>query len=383
MTENIQQSLSPPAPKSVRGGFNGAAHGLRGIAAMMVFCAHLLGGTAEHIYQGHAHYVAFVVRPWQFGVYGVELFFTISGFVILPSILRYSAGQFALRRLLRLYPLFFVLTLFFVLSNTVTHEYPDVNNWRTIIGGFTFTNLLLHTEQLTPNAWSLTYEVMFYILTCLGVTFLVKQRRWMVGGLVLLLSVLFLVRYPIATYFLFGLGIRVLHDRGVSLRRELAWPLEFVAALSCIYFASSGWFTYKPADVTNPILIATMLSTAAYFFLAISPGSLTGRLLAGPATTYLGTVSYSLYLVHPYTYYVMRLLFVKLGLFTDHIALSMLLFFLVTTPVTLLLTHVIHHLIELGPYEWFFRQRVYRVREAERGQSSKAGSRQVSGGRTA
>ncbi|MCF8709887.1 acyltransferase [Rhizorhapis sp. SPR117] len=344
---------------------------------MMVFCAHLLGGTAEHIYQNHSDYVAFVVRPWQFGVYGVELFFTISGFVILPSILRYSAGQFALRRLLRLYPLFFALTLLFVLLNSVTNEYPETNNWRAIIGGFTFTNLFLQTEQLTPNAWSLTYEVMFYILTCLGVTFLVKQRRWVVGGLVLFLSVLFLFRYPIATYFLFGLGIRVLHDRGVSLRRELAWPLELAAALFCIYFASSAWFAYKPADVTNPFLIATMLSTATYFFLAVSPGSLTGRLLAGPAMTYLGTVSYSLYLVHPYTYYVMRLLFVKLGLFTDHIALSMLLFFLVTTPITLLVTHVIHHLIELGPYQWFFRQRVYRVRGAERAQIAAAGNRAV------
>src|SRR3546814_8269299 len=77
---------------------------------------------------------------------------------------------------------------------------------------------------------------------------------------------------------------------------------------------------------------------------------------------YQGTVSYSLYLVHPYTYYAMRMLFVAMGLFTNHIALSMLLFFLVTTPLTLLVTHVVHHLVELGPYQWFFRQRIYRFR---------------------
>ena len=69
--------------------FNSSAHGLRGIASMMVFFAHLLGGTAEHIYSGRADYVAFVERPWNFGVYGVELFFVISGFVILPSVMRY------------------------------------------------------------------------------------------------------------------------------------------------------------------------------------------------------------------------------------------------------------------------------------------------------
>src|SRR3546814_18173638 len=77
---------------------------------------------------------------------------------------------------------------------------------------------------------------------------------------------------------------------------------------------------------------------------------------------YLGTVSYSLYLVHPYTYYAMRMLFVEMGLFTNHIVLSMLLFFLVTTPLTLLVTHVVHHMVELGPYKWLFQKRIYRFR---------------------
>src|SRR3546814_5038332 len=111
MSDALMREESRPAPapaakaKRTEAGFNCAAHGLRGIAALMVFSAHLLGGSAEHVYQDHSAYVQFVLRPWQFGVYGVYLFFTISGFVILPSVLRYSTGQFALRRFLRLYPL--------------------------------------------------------------------------------------------------------------------------------------------------------------------------------------------------------------------------------------------------------------------------------------
>src|SRR3546814_2636247 len=88
-----------------------------------------------------------VLRPWQFGVYGVYLFFTISGFVILPSVLRYSTGQFALRRFLRLYPLFLTLTLLFVLLNAVTNANPDLNNWPTILAGVTFTNLFWISEE--------------------------------------------------------------------------------------------------------------------------------------------------------------------------------------------------------------------------------------------
>src|SRR3546814_6649753 len=63
-----------------------------------------------------------------------------------------------------------------------------------------------------------------------------------------------------------------------------------------------------------------------------------------------------------------------MGLFTNHIALSMLLFFLVTTPLTLLVTHVVHHLVELGPYQWFFRQRIYRFRGTSGAGSSAAQS---------
>src|SRR3546814_14903659 len=98
--------------------------------------------------------------------------------------------------------------------------YPDLNNWPTILAGVTFTNLFWHTEQLTPNAWSLTFEVIFYSLTCLAVTLLVKKRNWLLGGLTLLLSAAFLVYYPVAIYFLAGLGIRVLYDRGIVARRE-------------------------------------------------------------------------------------------------------------------------------------------------------------------
>src|SRR3546814_17890779 len=107
--------------------------------------------------------------------------------------------------------------------------------------------------------------------------------------------------------------------------------------------------------MSNPVAIGTILSTAAYFYFAVSPGSLTGRLLSGPTMAYLGTVSSSLYLVHPYTYYAMRMLFVEMGLFTNHIALSMRLFFLVTTPLTVLIAHVVYQLVLLGPNPGFFR----------------------------
>ena len=353
----------PEKPTSQRQSaeFNAAAHGLRGIASLMVFWAHLLSGTAEHIYPQDAAYFAATRAPWHFGTYGVELFFVISGFVILPSVRRYIVREFAIRRLLRLYPLFFVLSVLFVALNAMTNAYPKLNTLPAVLSGFTFLNLFNGTEQLTPNAWSLTYEVFFYVLLCLGYQELVRRFRPLAGGLVLAAFLTFWFLFPIVTFFVFGLLIRTVHDRGIRVPDHLAWPIEVVSAASCIWFASRSWFGYTHADLANPIVPAIMASTAIYFLVASQPGSLTARLFSGRWVIYLGTVSYSLYLVHPYTYFACRSLFNHFGLFGSNIPLSVLGFFVVTTPVTLLATHYVHRFLEVGPYQWYFHQRIYRT----------------------
>lgn len=347
--------------------FNEAAHGLRGIASILVFWAHLLGGTAEHIYMADPAYVELVQRPWHLGVWGVELFFVISGFVILPSVVRYAPGEFALRRFFRIYPLFFVFTLLFVILNAATNAYPHNNDPVSVISGFLFLNLFTQTEQLTPNAWSLTFEVMFYLLAC-GTYFAWKRLgNRLLAVVMLVLCFMFLIRWPIAAFFIFGVGIRILYDRGISISEKLARPLEIVAILACIVFASTNHFSYSQADMASGYLPwAIMVSTAFYFFLAVQPTSLTTMALKHRFWIYIGTVSYSLYLVHPYTYFALRGLFVETGLFTDNWLTSMALFFLITTPITMVATHYVHKWFEVQPYRRFFKQRIYRAPDSEK-----------------
>ena len=78
----------------------------------------------------------------------------------------------------------------------------------------------------------------------------------------------------------------------------------------------------------------------------------------------VGLISYSLYLVHPFTYYCTRLLFLKLGWFTDDVAVSMTLFATVVLVSSLLVTHVVHIALERWPYQRIFHQRVYRTKPA-------------------
>lgn len=355
--------------------FNIAAHGLRGIAAMMVFWGHLLGGTARHIYEDDPSYGQAVQAVWHLGTAGVVLFFVISGFVIWPSVVRYSPSQFALRRLLRLYPLFFTLTLLFVALNMTTGLYPHLNDFRTVIAGLTFMNLFTGTEQLTPNAWSLTFEVIFYTLTC-GVVYFLIHRPSRIGMAVMgAISLGFLLAFPIASFFLGGIAIRLLYDRGITPPVWMARVLEPLALLCFGLYASMSWFAYEPADFANPVALMILASCLIYFFLAIPETSLTTMCLRSSNALYVGTVSYSLYLVHPYTYYLCRMVFDRSGWFTDNHILSMTLFFIVATPVTLIATHVVHKTVEMMPYRWVFRQRIYRASrlEQEAGDVSTAG----------
>lgn len=346
-------------------GLNVAVHGLRGVGSMMVLLAHIAGGTARHVYPHDAAYVRLIAHPWNFGTFGVEIFFVISGFVILPSAMRYSAREFAGRRFLRLYPLFFVLSVLFVALNHMTNAYPGVNDGRSIIAGFLFLNLFTGTEQLTPNAWSLSFEVAFYVLTALTVNAAVRRHGIVGACLAVLLAAAFLLAFPIAVYFLIGIALR-LAGREARSAGAITRAIEAASFASLVWFASRAHFDYTSwtqfRGATVPMILA---SITTYFSMALMRRSLTATLLGGRVFAYLGEVSYSLYLVHPFVYFACRALFVHQHWFTDDVALSLLCFAAVVVAGSLLATHYVHRWLELWPYNAVFHQRIYHRRAGQ------------------
>ena len=340
-------------------GFNSAVHGLRGLAAMMVFLAHVLNGLREHAYPEATQFLARSEGWWNFGTYGVYLFFTISGYVILPSAMRYGAGEFAARRFFRVYPLFFVMTLVFIALNTVTGLQPGASDPYAILVALTFMDLFTPTEQLTPNAWSLTFEVFFYALTCLVVVHTVKRPSWLGGAISVALALAFALAFPVTIFFVLGLVARVAHDRGILVPRNLAAVLELVLIAGLVAIASRGHFAYTHAEVVDPVALATIAATGLYFFMAASPGSVTGRVMTWRPLLWVGTVSYSLYLVHPYIYLPMRMAFQKLGWFGDDILISGLVFFPAVILPTLIVTRFVHRTVETSLYRAVFQKGVF------------------------
>ena len=339
---------------------NVAVHGLRGIASIMVLFAHLLGGTAEHIYADRPEYVAGIKPFWNFGTFGVMLFFMISGFVILPSVLKYSPKEFALRRFFRLYPLFLFVTVLFAILNAITNLYPEVNDFASIFYSLSFMNFFTSTQQIAPNAWSLTYEVMFYTIAYAMFWVFSQNIPGFWKALFFVIPIWFLISFPVAFFFLSGAAIFWLHKNEILNPTRFSVVFEVAALCAMVYLASRSHLEYQKGDFSAPLPYLIIISTAIYFAFASLKNSFTSIILNNKVVLYFGTVSYSLYLIHPYTYYVSRTIFARFGVFTDGILLSMIWFFVTVIILTMIVTHIVHVVLERQLYQWFFKQRVYR-----------------------
>ena len=94
-----------------------------------------------------------------YGLLGVELFFVISGFVILMSLEKVkSLGEFALHRAARLYPAYWFSV---AIAGTVM-LYQGQYDLATIVINATMLQAFFHVNNLVDPYWTLAYELWFY-----------------------------------------------------------------------------------------------------------------------------------------------------------------------------------------------------------------------------
>jgi peptidoglycan/LPS O-acetylase OafA/YrhL len=117
--------------------------------------------------------------PFDFGEFGVLLFFLISGCVIPISIERVGIAQFWVRRCLRLYPAYWfsiacVVLLAWLLPDSILALHYQGRPGAALLLNLTMLHRLLGgpAYDLLPVYWTLYIEMLFYI----GVTALVKLR---------------------------------------------------------------------------------------------------------------------------------------------------------------------------------------------------------------
>jgi exopolysaccharide production protein ExoZ len=160
-----------------------SVQGLRGIAALMVVFLHCTQ-------QWHVHAKWPDSAPlwlggiFEFGWVGVDVFFCISGFIIMwvhQADLGHPEGiqKYTLRRLVRIYPPYLFLSLFKLAFYVFTGNWGDVpmGPLDRVISSLL---LLPVGGHLVGVAWTLAYELIFYVLFGAAIVLPIKLTRHLI-----------------------------------------------------------------------------------------------------------------------------------------------------------------------------------------------------------
>jgi exopolysaccharide production protein ExoZ len=261
---------------------------LRFLAASMVAWLHVeQAGGGPSIYGGALSHV---------GSFGVDVFFVLSGFIIARTATGKSPGEFLWRRLSRVVPIYWLLTVAYLAFSAGTDKFT----WISLVATLTF-----YPEFGLPAlnvGWTLCFEMLFYVATAwtlyrprvfapLALTAFALcwiLRDW-IGGPFRFFG------NPLILEFLAGVLIA-----RVNYRSRLAGATAAVAAAAILAFEAAhgiGQVNSLSLLVNGDLALQRVAlfgaPAACLVFAALQAERKRGLL------SHLGDASYSLYLIHP------------------------------------------------------------------------------------
>lgn len=319
------------------GGRDRALDGLRGLAASIVVLHHVVVASSATLASAYGNEVlrdhSLAESALQFsplhllwgGREAVVIFFVLSGFVLALPVARGRALrplEYYPRRLARLYlPVWGALIFSAVLHVAVSHDAaPDQTWWlnihdvpitvRAAIDNATLLTSSTFGGQFTTVLWSLRWEVIFSLMlpfVLIAMTLLRRLPRiaMVAAAGAVLLAFLVSPRAAVVALAPFLLGVLLAYERdgieAVGRRLTGARRRIVVAALAvgAVMLLSSRWWlrtsTWELAPGPRALLVSAG-ACALLVLVLLSPGF--RRLLEARPMHWLGTRSYSLYLIH-------------------------------------------------------------------------------------
>ena len=333
---------------------------LRGLAALAVVFDH----ASYHVLQ---HVRAVIYHWFDAGNYGVFVFFIISGYIVPASLERKgSVRTFWVSRLFRLYPLYLLavgiaVALYLVHFGSLRGESSDPET--SVLSQLLMMSNVLGGQNLPNVVWSLSYEMVFYLLlTALFIARVHKRSSWYalafaaaavaIGGLLpqaylshnvatprlvaLTADLAVLAGLALAVVLrgmsrLFGATIAaVVAVALLAFNGSWLWPWETLSILALMftgtvfYRAEQGQYSWRKAIAVGPAVLALAITAGLWHSHAWGMDAHTellwerrwfsSVLLAGLTfgaglalrhvrwprmLTWLGLISYSVYLLHP------------------------------------------------------------------------------------
>ena len=257
----------------------------------------------------------------QYGYLGVNLFFVISGFVILASAQNKSASQFAISRFARLYPTYWaslVITSFVVI--TIGNESPKFG-LREWLGNATMFNNYMDIRSIDGVYWTLHVEIKFYALVfllCLA-RWINHVRVWVPVWLIAVVVANFTNYFPYlgwfisptySAYFISGVCFYLL---ATGQHQRFAGLVLAISASLCTWQAAEQVDDfYRNAGDFGPYIAMSIVVGIHAVFLAIAMGRF--RLRQSRLLLILGGLTYPLYLLHNVAGKAMIAMLLKFGL---------------------------------------------------------------------
>lgn len=330
---------------------------LRGVAACMVVCHHGTQLWSINV-DGRPHY-------WETGAAGVDIFFIISGFVMAVSSMGKGSGplaawDFLKRRLIRVVPLYWILTTLMLLKVVLVALHPNLGHGLDhlsisvpyVIASYFFIPIRDSHGSILPLlevGWTLFFEMFFYLWFTLALALRISIVRLLTPALLTLAAIgcLYKDSWPTITFlanpllleFLAGLWLGWAIKRGFWINTHLSVLLGIAGIVA--FFALPA-----PSALTRPVMwgIPAFLVILSSIMLEKRVGKSlpSGLLLVGDA-------SYSLYLSHALTFTICYQILARLHILPSGIAhvqdeiVTALVCLIVSVPVSLLLYRFIEN----------------------------------------
>ncbi|CAA0120726.1 Uncharacterised protein [BD1-7 clade bacterium] len=327
----------------------------------MVLIAHLTGGFYLHSGQPYSEATQRIIT--SIGAFGVEIFFILSGYVIFIAAKKSTSSNFFKNRFWRIYPLFCALTIVYFTGNLILNLEPEKNNIVYLLINLMFLDRFFDTPAMTPNAWSLTFEIWYYFVTYIFVSsyFSRKATIWLLPAFGVF--AFFFCVYPITFYFVLGVTLAMIQKTDFKLKiPDSSLPAIQLTSLAGIItlctldieFASEGWegLIQNPIEFLLPILLLVFMATLITGSLPIS------RLLTKKPVLFLGNISYSLYLVHPYTYLVSRKVIDLLPITNTYSVFAC--FMMLSVSISILIAYLVNRFFENMIFNYAVHKNIYR-----------------------
>lgn len=337
MTARLATPLTNEQPTPSTHSKNVYIQGARGLFCLMVFVYHVNNsglGTLDFLREPVSRFLLGTLEL------GVELFFGISGIVIIGSLRRSrSVRTFVLNRITRILPVLWA-TIVAVLLVALAFHMPLPSGAQILASMFPPLPLL-GTGHVNPIAWTIDFEMAFYLL-CAGTFFFGARTP---GGIALLcVSLVAIVIYPRTMMMVAGTLVALGWVRGPLVDRLAHYTLPLLLIYLVAWRGIIELVGGHAKDLVGPTILSTddavwlypaMIATTGVGMLAlvgiVRGSGLLGRLLSTQAFVGLGNISYSFYLWHiPIMAGVKRVL-VSLGLGGE--AYAQALFFVTSLPV--------------------------------------------------